>query len=246
MDVTIHLITDLLENGTYCLLYYSVLYTFVLASAFNLLLLSVERCHAIVRPFQHLSRFSTKMLVLMILSAWVIDLIIGLSPLAGWKPYRVDTDFICRRSMSFSEVYLKVMNSCLTVALVLSFVCFIIVSRIALQKVKENKVNEVGNDLKRDIHYTKLLLTVSGLFAICWGPYCIASFIPNFSLTFLYVKNFLASLGLLNSCVNWIVYSVKNKKFRAAFKNILTCKSRHGEFHLAKNFKQSSRNNNQS
>ena len=229
MDIALHLIENLLDNGTYCLCYYSVLYTLVTASVLNLLLLSVERCHAIIRPFRHASRFTTQRVSILISATWIFVLILGSLPLFGWRSYTVESDIVCRKSLIFTGTYQKIINAILIAALTVCFICFIAVIRIAIGKANETKACNIkdvyvsGPSLRRDINYSKMLLLISGIFIVCWGPFYIMSLIPYSSVTMLYITNLLASLGLVNSCLNWVVYGVRNRKFRAAFKDILRC-----------------------
>ena len=230
LDISLHLKHSLFENGTFCLCYHSVLYALILSSVFNLLLLSMERLHAVHRPFEHMKNFTSQRLVILICLSWITALSIGLIPTFGWKTLPVQTDTNCRKSMTFSKRYRIIMNSFLVVAIAVCAVCFYVVCRIAFRKINESNHYEMGNAevqsrmviLKRDIHLTKVLVLVSGLFIICWAPYCDVSFVPNLSPTMSCVRNFLSSLGVLNSCLNWIVYGARNREFRAAFRDILT------------------------
>ena len=208
----------------------TVFYTPILSSVFNLLLLSMERLHAVYRPSEHMKNFTSQRLVILICLSWITALSIGLIPTFGWK---VQTDIICKKSMAFSKRYRIIMNSFLVVAIAVCAVCFYVVCRIAFRKINESNHYEMGNadvhsnmmNLKRDIHLTKVLVLVSGLFIICWAPYCVVSLVPNLSPTMSCVRNFLGSLGVLNSCLNWIVYGARNREFRAAFRDILTRRS---------------------
>ena len=112
---------------------------------------------------------------------------------------------------------------------------FVAVIRIALRKSKRKPL-KIGNtadnndssrhNIRRDIRHTRLMIIVSGTFIICWAPYCIISLIPSQSVEIVFIRYWLGSLGLINSCLNWIVYGVRNKRFRAAFKSILNCSCR--------------------
>ena len=240
MDIFL-LSTNYFSNDrTYCVWYYCIIYTLVMASVLNLLLLSFERFHAIVRPFQHNLRFTTKRVHIAMGVTWILVTTIGSLPHLGWTSDVMDDAMICRSSLLFTHSYRILVNGIIVVSLTICFVFFIVVIRIALEKTKEtNKTNvymtdisdpngnrhdsNVRTTLRRDIRHTRLMVLVSGLFIICWGPYCIVSLIPDFSPTLSFARNWLSSLGLINSCLNWIVYGARNKRFRAAFKNILTC-----------------------
>ena len=238
MDIYL-LLTDYLSNNrTYCLYYYCLIYTLITASVLNLFLLSVERFHAIIRPFQHNLRFTARRVYLIICITWLLVILFGSLPLLGWKTDVSDEKIICRSTVLFTKAYRIIANAIIVTALTISFAFFIVVIKIALNKTKETELkladltdlgsNEINGrtTLRRDIRHTRLMVLVSGLFIICWGPYCIISLVPNVSDVVSFVRNWLSSLGLINSCLNWVVYGARNKRFRAAFKSILTCSCR--------------------
>ena len=75
----------------------------------------------------------------------------------------------------------------------------------------------------------KMLVLVIACFSLSWLPYIVNKLFaifppsPGFKASdmFVFVGNL---LGLLNSCVNPILYAVLNRNFRTAFKNALRCK----------------------
>jgi uncharacterized membrane protein len=64
---------------------------------------------------------------------------------------------------------------------------------------------------------------------LCWLPYgvivVLELFIPRENKTIIQAKAYTSLLAFLNSSVNWIIYGLKNKKIRKAFKQIL-CRKR--------------------
>lgn len=90
-----------------------------------------------------------------------------------------------------------------------------------------------NRDKKRSLLHkrkvVKMLLLVIACFSLSWLPYTINKMLivapPSTGFKapdlFVFVGNM---LGLLNSCVNPILYAVLNRNFRIAFKNALRCK----------------------
>lgn len=65
-----------------------------------------------------------------------------------------------------------------------------------------------------------------GAYITCWSPYMISCFVQALAPEIPIPKqlySFLGLLGWVNSCVNPIVYTVRNSDFRKAFKNIFNC-----------------------
>jgi uncharacterized membrane protein len=86
--------------------------------------------------------------------------------------------------------------------------------------------------LKSSIEKTKLLILVLGVFVLCWLPYgvivVLELFIPRENKTIIQAKAYSSLLAFLNSSVNWIIYGLKNKNIRKAFKQILCRKRKQG------------------
>ena len=237
------------NKRTLCMWFYCAVYTLATASVLNLLLLSLERYHAIIKPFQHNATFTNKRIYYCIGIIWILVLIIGSIPRLVWGEMMNDINGSCRNNIVFDSTYKMAVNTLIITALVTSFVLFIVVTRIAISKSQTHSLNVMGdanavNDgadnvklgqhsLRRDIRHTRLMIIISGTFVICWAPYCIASVIPSQKAEVALVRNCLASLGFINSCLNWIIYAARNSKFRAAFKSILNCSCRQrGEINI--------------
>ena len=81
VDLVLILKPAVSKDPTVCLWYYCIIYTLITASVLNLFLLSVERFHAIIRPFQHNSTFTAKRIYYSACSTWIFVLVIGFIPL---------------------------------------------------------------------------------------------------------------------------------------------------------------------
>ena len=252
MDLVILLKPGFAQDPVACVWYLCIIFTLMTASVLNLFLLSLERCHAITRPFQHNIVFTAKRIYYAASIIWVIVILTGFTPVfllsigdLNFKLFQT-----CRDVLLFDTPYLLAMNSVVITALTISFVFFVVVIRIAIRKSAQKPL-ELGNtctinnnnsgrhsrhNIRRDIRHTRLMVIVSGTFIICWAPYCIISLIPNQSVEVVFMRYWFGSLGLINSCLNWIVYGARNKRFRAAFRSILDCSCRkRGEIKITSN-----------
>lgn len=215
-----------------CLLFYSLVFTFVGLSVMNLFILSLERFSAVVSPFQHNSRFTKKRIYIMILFTWITFIVIGFLPLFGLHE-TVPENFHCMSQHLLLPLYKWILLSLLMLSLIINTIFFIVIVRTATKKLRTLPGNLLTkNQLKKDIRHTRVMLTITGLFIIFWAPFGITAFIPGESETLFIVKDITASLGFINSCLNWVVYGYRCRKFREAFKSIIQCKCMKKDFKL--------------
>lgn len=224
-----------LRNGKYtCLLRHSIEASFLGASVLNLLVISVERYLAIVKPLKHVQKATSRLLMIMIASSWTVAIVVACLPLIGWNSWTPTTP--CDTSVIYPKAYNGLIVSILVGSLIANFVMYIQVVRTAFSQIKaiqntthvaeENTVHHIEIK-KKNIKKTKLMILVLGVFAICWGPFCITMIIEILFLepseTLELVKRFFGCLGLLNSGLNWMIFGAKNTTYRKAFKYILRC-----------------------
>ncbi|KAL4240324.1 hypothetical protein ACF0H5_001115 [Mactra antiquata] len=206
-----------------CLWYYCLLYTFVGLSVINLFILSLERFSALVGPFRHYSRFTVKRIYIIILFTWFIGVVIGCLPLFGLHA-DVPEHFYCTSSHLMLPMYKRVVLSVFILASLVNAIMFLIVVKIAVNKLKTlPSSRSTKHKLRKEIRHTRIMLIITGLFIVFWTPFGITTFIPGESLTLYMVKDMTVSFGFINSCLNWIVYGFRCRKFRIAFKSIVYC-----------------------
>ncbi|KAL3876910.1 hypothetical protein ACJMK2_034691 [Sinanodonta woodiana] len=98
--------------------------------------------------------------------------------------------------------------------------------------VRVPRVHDAGLRLKRKA--IKMLITVMLLFVVCWSPLLVfnaaleeltlAENMHNISLSNIHWRAYLKCLALSSCCVNPVVYSFMNEKFKKAFLNLLACR----------------------
>ncbi|XP_045185800.2 5-hydroxytryptamine receptor-like [Mercenaria mercenaria] len=234
MDVVFVLSTFASSSKTFCLWYFSLLFTSIGLSVVNLFLLSLERFHAIASPIKHKLRFTKRRIFIMITLTWIAILFVGFLPLFGINK-KLEGDFVCKKKSILTPTYINIVITILLSSIFMNAIFFFIIVRIATKTMHRQvlrKSLQHEKRLKKEIRHTRNMLIITGLFILFWGPFCIAILIPGDSTILLFVKQLLSSLGLINSCLNWIVYGVRCKKFRTAFRSILTCRCTQREFKL--------------
>ncbi|KAJ8319478.1 hypothetical protein KUTeg_004569 [Tegillarca granosa] len=165
--------------------------------------------------------------------SWSISIIIGAIPLMGWNTW--EQGKFCDNELVWCEEYRGLQYLTICSCLIANFIMYVKVMRTAWRRLKETKRISGTSDTnsqrhinisKKDVRKTKIMVLVLGIFAICWGPYCVIiiteTFFVDKNIELIIAKKFFGCLGMMNSGLNWIVYGVKNKNFRQAFKYLLS------------------------
>ncbi|KAH3871871.1 hypothetical protein DPMN_035086 [Dreissena polymorpha] len=216
------------RSPQFCFWEVCVIYTNICASVVNLFLLSLERFDAILYPFQHHVRFTKRRLYIAMASLWIIIVSFGLSPIIAKLPNVDKENFECYVSKVLYRGFIIAFHAVIILCLVASTIFFLVIAQIARKAIRRFQNVETSIDhqrMRREIRHTRNMLIVSGMFIVFWGPYCFVSLIPD-SVSgggLRMAKDWLSTLGLINSCLNWIVYGIRCSSFRSAFKSIVTC-----------------------
>ncbi|XP_071131266.1 histamine H2 receptor-like [Mytilus edulis] len=217
-----------------CLLRYTFETSFLGSSVLNLLVISIERYLAIMYPLQHASRATRRWLISLMASSWIISIFVACLPLLGWNSWYpgipCDSTYINPKSYK-GLIFLFFIGS-----IIANFVMYVKVVKIAFSQINaiQSEKSAMTEDTfrhvrvkKNNIKKTKMMILVLGVFAVCWGPYCVTLVFETLFLepsdNLEMAKKCLACFGLINSGLNWIIFGVKNSSFRKAFKYILCC-----------------------
>jgi len=188
------------------------------SSILNLTAISLERCYALIAPIQH-RNIRKRVVLAIIFVAWV------LATLAGTM-----REFLADKNKTFYGVIVTVNFFFVPLTIILG--AYGTIFHIARAHARGRGVSS----FKKDLRIATTVAVVIGLFLICWTPF--------FALNFAFSVCGIGKMGMttgckglwklpgvvlkinkwlqyLNSVCNPIIYGLRNKDFRRAFRKIL-------------------------
>jgi hypothetical protein len=208
---------------------------FCSASILHMCAITIERYITIRNPLRSKVWMTQRKTNMALGFIWLLALMMGLIPslTSHVSLYFNDRILLCD--------YYLVFHPKLSLLMALLYFCLpnvlmvIVYQRIYRKIVVNNKMilshqadtTRHGNYLNRRIRQewkaVKMVIVVVGMFIILWLPYfsvtCVKSYYPDLLPS--WVERFAITCAYLNSCCNFIVYSVMNKKLRSAFKELI-------------------------
>ena len=232
MLIPIDILTDIFEwklNKYTCLTVLGIYVLIFGTSSYNLLLISIERFIAVNFPLRSKMILTKVRMAILISFGWIAVSVNTLIPFFGVNTFNESVQ--CINTNIWPKGYQTYNDWLLLVSVILNFVFYLIVVRLAMIKSrpKRNNMDENALNIHRkshvDIHNVMTMVIVLGTFMVCWLPYMSLSVAVTFWDTphLQYVKRFTFVPGLLNSALNWMIYGYRNKQFRKAFKTVLAC-----------------------
>ncbi|ESP01368.1 hypothetical protein LOTGIDRAFT_111898 [Lottia gigantea] len=211
------------EDKYFCLFQMVIYFVSVTTSVFSMGVIAVDRALYIGYPL-HYNRFSTeKTAKVIIAGTWTASLMISIAP------FYYNTWRECQVCFSFfvipMEYQLYVQVGSIILVIILTSICYGYILYIARSKQGRSAGWEA------DMKLVKIFLMVFGLFIGCWTPLLSLVFdgYINQEKKELYHSTFFETsfcLSVLNSGMNFLVYSVKNMDFRKAIRDILCRKKK--------------------
>ncbi|XP_022788049.1 adenosine receptor A1-like [Stylophora pistillata] len=194
------------------------------ASILQLTALSVERCHAIVRPLRHRT-LSIKVFYVMIAIPWLYAAII-----ASLQPVQFAGDW--------QDVYtLLVAFTCFIIPFVVIFFAYLFIYRFARNQPGKRSICQhraVRQAYKKDLKLSVTLALITGLFVAAWLPLFVVTMIGTYypqhlplSTRTYRVTQLVKFCHYGNSALNPVVYAFRNSEMIATFRYIaraLLCK----------------------
>ena len=193
------------------------------ASILQLTSFSIERCHAIARPFRH-RLLSKKVFVAMVAVPWLLaSVVASLQPVqfARWtNVYTIVTAVLC--------FFVPFAIICLAYAWIFK------VTR-SQKNLGCRRLRNKQQQQQREITLAVTVATITGLFAISWLPLFVVTVIASFHASYLpsplwtdRLLKFVKFCHYGNSALNPIIYAFRNKELRGAFSQ-LACRQREAE-----------------
>ena len=199
------------------------------ASILQLAALSIERCHAIVRPLRHRT-LSIKTYYVMILVPWLYAAI-----MASLQPVQFQR---------WTEIYtLLTTTTCFLIPFVIIFIAYISIYRFArCQPIAKHRSEMKA--YKKDLRLSVTLAVITGLFVAAWLPLFVVSMIGTYYPQYLpsskwtdRLLQFVKFCHYTNSALNPLVYACRNSEMIRTFRQIghrLLCKVRRPEVPLSR------------
>lgn len=205
------------------------------ASVFTLVALVFERYYAIVHPLRSRAHITRKQFYTIITSCWTFAVCFNI-PLIVVRIYNTNvaaTGYFCRSNWSSIDI---------AIAYNFIWLFFIGILPIAVMGFLYGLIarslwgsgNRVSSEqftsqvrFKARKRVTKMLITITIIFALCWMPNLLINVISYYyTPTGIFSYGYLITevLVLLNSSINPFVYGIQSKQFRNGIKAILCCK----------------------
>ena len=196
-------------------------------SILSLLLVSIERFIAIRFPIKHVRIAQKKYAYFGVVFVWVYSVItflvmffLQIRPDEGEYDYLVPT---------WLEWFVLTMNIYLPSALNIIIYVFIVKRVLSLHQKRKTKFN-VEMNTQRNSKSIKLLSYVMLSFMIFWLPFLIFQIYLETKPSYMYtctgdfIDTFVGAFTFCNTVTNFLIYGAFNKKFKAAYKKLFTCK----------------------
>lgn len=197
-----------------------LLFVALAASIFSLLLIAVERYTTMLKPVHQKSAKKMCRVYVMVALSWLLACALGFMPLVGWN-------CVCNLD-SCSTLLPLYSKSYILFSLILFF--FILLAIGVLYGaifLHVRKSTESVSLRGRSMRLLKTVITIVGVFSLCWGPLFILLLVDFFcasrDCTILYGSEWVIALAVLNSALNPIIYSLGSMELRKAIASVLCC-----------------------
>ncbi|XP_061539806.1 sphingosine 1-phosphate receptor 4 [Phycodurus eques] len=198
-----------------------MLFVALAASIFSLLLIAVERYMTIMKPLPQKSARSTYYRIYgLVALCWVLALVIGFLPLLGWN---------CVCSLDECSTLLPLYSKTYILFSLIIFILILLAIGVLYSAIYSHvrKSAQLGFQRcrKRSLALLKTVITIVGVFLLCWGPLFLLLLVDFFcksrQCTLLFSADIFISLAVLNSGLNPIIYALGSSEMRRAMAQLL-------------------------
>ncbi|XP_007885395.1 lysophosphatidic acid receptor 3 [Callorhinchus milii] len=196
------------------------------ASVANLLVIAVERYTSVMKMQVH-STLTKRRVSVLIVGIWTVAAVMGATPSMGWN---------CICNISTCSVLAPVYSRSFLIFWAVSnlfsfFIIMTIYLRIYLFVKKKTQIisPHTTGSIKRSkmpMKLVKTIMTVLGAFIICWTPGLVVVLLDGLqckSCDLLSMKKWALMLALINSLMNPIIYSRKDREMWKTLKSMICC-----------------------
>ncbi|KAM9848745.1 sphingosine 1-phosphate receptor 4 [Aulostomus maculatus] len=199
-----------------------MLFIALAASIFSLLLIAVERYTAIMKPLHQKSARKTYRIYGLVVLCWLLALVIGFLPLLGWN-------CVCslERCSTLLPLYSK---NYILFSLIIFFLILLAIGVLygaIYCHVHRSAQLVPQRNRKRSLALLKTVITIVGVFMLCWGPLFLLLLVDFFCMSrqcvLLFSADYFITLAVLNSGLNPIIYALGSSEMRKAIAALLCC-----------------------
>ena len=181
------------------------------ASIMHLAAISVDRFLAVIFPLRHGRIMKSYGLKVMLIAAWGVSTVFA----SLRVPFLKET--------AYMVAVMFIISYCLIVGCYLSItISVFLLRRRNKQASRQGRTIRISVSSKVERRFAFTLAIVIGVFTACWFPMIVVFFAAGKSLVKMYGTAYMwiRTLALLNSAMNFLIYSARIRDFKDAFANI--------------------------
>ncbi|XP_051868974.1 lysophosphatidic acid receptor 3-like [Pristis pectinata] len=195
------------------------------ASIYNLLVIAIERYYSVIKMQLH-STLSKRRVFCLILGIWAVAVIMTAIPNMGWNcicnisTCSVLAPIYSRGFLIFWSL-LNILTLCVITAIYSRIYTYV---RKKTSKISSHTTGSMKRR-KMPMRLVKTIVTVLGTFIICWTPGLVLVLLDGLHCTSCNLeglKKWFLLLALLNSLINPIIYSYKDREIWKSIKSLFS------------------------
>ncbi|XP_078521592.1 glucose-dependent insulinotropic receptor-like [Lissotriton helveticus] len=230
---------DFDSDLSFCLLRLCLTVTPCVSSMLTLLLISVDRYLAVVRPLYYWKIMNMKCVIVLLGGLWVMAFFVGHIPLIYPSLQRDNYNGSCGLFYAAKNDYLYILCFSIFLPSLVSLICLhVAVGKIAYihhQRIQSTCVRSgppfAYPPANSHFKAIRTVLIIIVCFTISWGPYYVVGLVqatcPSCDMTEL-LRDPLFFLGETNSLLNPLIYSFYCRDIRSYLSKFIICKWREG------------------
>lgn len=201
------------------------------ASLCSLLSVAVDRCVELSTLSVHSHLGDPKRrrrCIAAVLLTWLVSMAIGSAPILGWNCLN---DALCSGTYNgLSRNYLRFVTAFEFIILVVIYILYFVIYRHVVKTARQVSRHMEDADWKvqieRQARLQKTLMTVLGVFTICWLPWLILVLVDCVCDTCNVDEPYdlvIPIIALINSGMNPIIYAFRSKEMRSTYAYVICC-----------------------